>query len=176
MAVHTILHAENPLLRQKSQKVKHFDHSLQKLIADMVDSMHAANGLGLAAPQIGVPLRLAVVEAPLSDETENAPVKTRLYVLVNPEILHAEGEDIREEGCLSLPHYYGEVKRAQTVVVRCQDRRGRTVKIKGAGILARALQHEVDHLNGILFVDRLEDIESLHYRPPQEQGRAETGL
>ncbi len=153
MAVRRILTGEDPRLRVKSKEVRVFDKSLKRLIQDMLDTMHAANGLGLAAIQIGVPLRVIVVEIP----PEEPEKKGKLYALVNPEITKMEGEQLGEEGCLSLPGLIGEVKRAASVVVEAKTPNGKKVRIKANGLLARAFQHEIDHLEGILFVDRVED-------------------
>jgi len=179
MAVRQILPASNPLLRQKAQKVKRFDNSLQKLVDDMVETMHAANGLGLAAPQIGVSLQVIVVWLPPETDEEGRVVRgEKLYTLVNPEIVKASPETVvGEEGCLCMPHYYGQVRRAAAVIVKGRNPQGKEVKIKGNGLLARALQHEVDHLHGKLFLDRLESLESLHYvEPKSKEDTAEPGL
>jgi peptide deformylase len=177
MSIRQILPAGNPLLRQKAQKVKRFDASLQKLVEDMVETMHAANGLGLAAPQIGESLQVIVVWLPPEEDEAGRVIRgEKLYTLVNPEIVKTSPETVvSEEGCLCLPHYYGQVRRAAAVIVKARNPQGREVKIKGTGLLARALQHEVDHLRGVLFMDRLESLESLHYVEPQ-QGVQEPGL
>jgi len=169
MAVREILLVDQPILRQKAQKVKRLDPSLSKLIDDMVETMHAANGLGLAAPQVGVGVQLAVVQLPkpAKDDEERLPYAGKLFVLFNPEIVQAEGEETAEEGCLSLPGYVGKVRRAEWVVLKARDRRWREVKYKVDGLLARAFQHEVDHLNGVIYVDRMDD--------PNELRRVEPG-
>ncbi len=171
MAVKEILTSEHPVLRQKAKKIKKVDAATQKLIDDMFDSMRDANGLGLAAPQIGVSLRVLVIEMPADDEDDSVEAKPRTernvtysgekYVLINPEIVKAEGEQFGEEGCLSIPGYVGMVRRAMKVTVKGLDRKGKEVKYKGEGLLARAFQHEIDHLDGILFTDRLEKPEHL---------------
>ena len=134
------------------------DSSIRKLIDDMVDTMSAAPGVGLAAPQVGVGLRVAVIKT-----------DTNLHVLVNPEMVKYEGEQVGLEGCLSIPGYVGEVKRYMQVVARALNRHGKTVKIKGDALLARAIQHEIDHLDGILFTDRLTSLETLRKVEPEEQ-------
>jgi peptide deformylase len=159
VAVRPILLADNPILRQKSKKVKRIDASIQQLIDDLIDTMRAAPGVGLAAPQIGVLQRVIVVE-----------VDEKLTVLINPELVSASGEWEPEEGCLSLPGYYANVKRAWAVTVRGKDRKGKDVKIKAEGLFAQALQHEIDHLNGILFIDRLESLDQLRRVEPAEAG------
>jgi len=171
MAIKEILTSEHPVLRQKAKKVKRVDGSTQKLIDDMFESMREARGLGLAAPQIGVGLRVLVIEMPdddtddsveaLPDDKRHVKYSTEKYALVNPEIVKAEGEQFGEEGCLSIPGYVGLVRRAMKVTVKGLDRKGKEVKVKGEGLLARALQHEIDHLDGILFTDRLEKPEHL---------------
>ena len=169
MAVRRILTGDIPKLRVKSKKVRVFDKSLKKLIQDMLDTMRAANGLGLAAIQIGVPLRVIVIEMPPDEETNN---KGKLYTLVNPEIAKMEGEEEGEEGCLSLPGIIGEVKRAASVVVEAQTPNGKWVRVRAEGLLARAFQHEIDHLNGILFIDRIEDPHKIHYIEQTELAQA----
>jgi peptide deformylase len=170
MAEHPILLAGEPILRQKSKKIKTFGPSLEALVTDMVDTMRAADGLGLAAPQIGVPLRMIVIEMqPLRDENGNEIEPARLYVYCNPEITEASGEEEGEEGCLSVPGYVGVVRRATHVTVKGQDAKGRKIRTKAEGLLARAFQHEIDHLNGILFIDRVESSEKLRRVMPQEE-------
>jgi len=124
----------------------------------MFETLHEAHGLGLAAPQIGVSLRVAIVEMPADEETGTP---ARQYVLCNPEIVKMSGEETDEEACLSLPGYVGEVTRAAVVTVKGFSAEGKPVRYKGEGLLARAFQHELDHLDGILFVDRLESLDKL---------------
>jgi len=168
MAVRDIIFADNPILREKSKKVKNFGEALQVLIDDMVETMHAANGLGLAAPQIGVLERVIVIQLP---EDEEDPQGGKLFTLCNPQIIRAEGEEKEEgeEGCLCLPGWVGEVKRATSVIVKAQDRRGKKVRIKAEGFLARVFQHESDHLNGILYIDRVESPDKLRRIVPPEE-------
>ncbi len=167
MAVREILTSEHAVLRQKAKKVKRVDPSTQKLIDDMFDSMHAAHGLGLAAPQIGVSLRVLVVEMP---QDEEEPHSGERIVLINPEITKAEGEQFGEEACLSIPGYIGLIRRAQKVSVKGLNRKGKEIRVTGEGLFARALQHEVDHLDGILFTDRLEKPQDL-YRVTEDNER-----
>ncbi len=167
MAVREILTSKYPVLRQKAKKLKKVDASTQKLIDDMLETMRAANGLGLAAPQIGVSLRVLTIEVP---EDKEDPHSGEQVILVNPEIVKAEGEQFGEEGCLSIPGYVGMVRRAMRVSVKGFNRKGKEVKVNGEGLLARALQHEIDHLDGILFTDRLEKPEDL-YRLNDENER-----
>lgn len=157
MTIREIVTLPNKILRQKARKVTSFDAELQTLIDDMVDTMRAAPGVGLAAPQVDVPLRVIVVEFSEDPEDEETPPK--LYTLVNPEIARASAEEeLGTEGCLSIPGIVGDVERPLTITVKGLNRRGQSVKIKAGGWLARIFQHEVDHLNGILFVDQAERV------------------
>lgn len=149
MAVLEIRKYPEKVLREKTALVTDFDSDLQKLIDDMIETMYAAPGIGLAANQAGVSKQVLVID--VSTREEGPP----LIVLVNPEIIHAEGETSLEEGCLSLPGYTTVIKRAERVRVKGIDRHGREVEIEGNGLLSRALQHEIDHLNGVLLIDRI---------------------
>jgi peptide deformylase len=133
-----------PILRQETEPVVAVTDELRRLIDDMFETMYAAHGIGLAAPQVGRRERVAVVDV------NNAPL-----VIINPEIILAEGKQRAEEGCLSIPDIYGEVERAARVIVRAQDRDGKPFEIEGTDLLARCLQHEIDHLHGRLFIDYL---------------------
>ncbi len=140
------------VLRKKARKVTDFGPDLQGLIDDMVETMRQAPGVGLAAPQVNVQSRVIVVEFG-DEEDEEAPKK--LYTLVNPEIVRSSLEsELGLEGCLSIPDFVGEVERASAVTIKGQNRRGQPVRIKADGWLARIFQHEIDHLDGILFIDR----------------------
>jgi len=152
MAIREIRKYPDPVLRQKTDRVETLDAALLRLIDDMVETMHAAPGVGLAANQVGVPLQVAVID--LSSREEKGQ-RHPLLVLINPEMLSQEGSVTEEEGCLSLPEYTEMVKRASKVKVRAQDRAGKSFELEAEGLLAKALQHEIDHLNGLLFVDRL---------------------
>lgn len=160
MALREILTSEHPALRQKAKRVKKFDASLQKLIDDMIETMEDAPGQGLAAPQIGVGLRVIVIDAVpgVDEDKQETPVKLQL---VNPEIVEKSGEQFGEEGCLSIPGYVGNVRRALFVTVKGLNRKGKEVKIKASHNLARALLHEIDHLDGILYTDLLEKPDDL---------------
>ncbi len=151
MAVLQIRKFPDPVLRRKALPVEEINGNLQHLIEDMIETMHDAPGIGLAAPQVGVSKRLIVVDV---SHKEDHP----LIVLLNPEIIDAEGKIDSEEGCLSIPGYVTTIRRSERVFVRGLDREGRPVEIEAAGLLARALQHEIDHLNGILFIDRMSPI------------------
>ena len=165
MPVREILVEGNPVLRLKARSVRRFGQRLQDLVADMFDTLHAANGLGLAAPQIGVSERLIIIEIP--QDMEDEPDAGTKLALANPEIVKARGEHIRSEGCLSIPGFYGDVKRAEQVTVKGRDVEGKEVRIKAAGLLARVLQHEIDHLDGVLFIDIVEE-GTLHYQGEKE--------
>lgn len=173
MAVLPIVEVDNPVLREKAKKVSRIDSSVQKLIDDMIETMHAANGVGLAAPQVGVPLRVIVVQEYLKNE-EGELRPRKVIALINPEIVKASGEYETEEGCLSLPGYVGTIKRAEKVTVKGLNRQGKEVRIKADGLLAEAFQHEVDHINGILFFDHLPSMDKLRrIRPMLQRDKAE---
>jgi len=144
MAVYQIVKIGDPVLREKAKKVPKITPNILKLLDNMADTMRAAEGVGLAAPQIGISKCVVVID-----------VGEGLIELINPEIIAREGEEIAAEGCLSIPGVEGDVKRAAKVQVRAWDRTGKTVTYTGTGLLARAFQHEIDHLSGILFVDRM---------------------
>lgn len=163
MTIRTIITPDNPVLRRRAHAVKDpADPAVQRLIDDMVETMREAPGVGLAAPQVAASLRLAVVEyAPGSEDLpdEAEPPAPKLFVVLNPEITHRSDELISGvEGCLSLPGYAGEVARHQSVTIKALNRQGRPVKIKAQGWLARIFQHEIDHLEGVLFIDRAEKV------------------
>lgn len=147
MAVHKIVVVDEPgseVLRQKAEPVKNITNRTRKLIKDMIETMYAADGAGLAAPQIGISKQIVVIDV------GEGPI-----CLVNPEIIEAEGEEIDVEGCLSIPGLRAYVKRSSRVVVNALNEKGRPIRVTGEGLLARALQHEIDHLNGILMTDRM---------------------
>jgi peptide deformylase len=147
--IYPIVKYGDPVLEKPGATVKKFDSELEVLAEDMFVSMYAAQGVGLAAPQIGKSMRLAVVDVTTGKNPEAK------IVLVNPEIIHAEGEAREEEGCLSIPGFRGYVIRPQFVTVRAQNLKGETFEIRGENLLARAFCHEIDHLNGILFLQHL---------------------
>ena len=153
-----IVKLPDEVLRQKARPVTKFDDELQTLIDNMIETMRAANGVGLAAPQIGQSIQLAVIEslAKTDDEGNDIPDSRELFVIINPRIVW-ESRDVTDgiEGCLSIPGYVGEVERAYGVRVRAQDRRGKPLKLRLKGWTARIFQHEIDHLNGVLFIDKL---------------------
>ncbi len=136
------------VLKKKAEEVSDFDQRLKKLIQDMTDTMYSAPGIGLAAPQVGISSRLVLIDSSLGKR--RAPL-----VMLNPKIISAEGVMVQEEGCLSLPDTYGQVKRAKRVEVEFIDPKGNEKRLIGEDLLARVLQHEIDHLDGILFMDRM---------------------
>jgi peptide deformylase len=156
MPVREIITPPNPVLRDKARRIGAIGSATQQLIEDMIDTMRAAPGVGLAAPQVNISQRVIVVEFGEEPQSDGeAPRPPRLYAVVNPEIVrHSTETEIGSEGCLSLPGYLGEVERYQWVTVRGLDRRGNPFKLKARGWLARIFQHEIDHLDGILFIDR----------------------
>ena len=147
--IYPIVKFGNPVLEKPSEKVTVFDEELKKLIEDMFESMHAARGVGLAAPQIGIARRIAVVDVTFKEDPEAK------LVLINPEIIHKEGRHAQSEGCLSIPDFRENVSRAKVVTVRAQDVSGKVFEKPGDDLLARAFQHETDHLNGKLYISHI---------------------
>ena len=154
MAILTIVKDPDPVLRKKAIKLRKVDEGVRKLALDMFETMLDAPGVGLAAPQIGKSIRLITVHIP---EDEEDGIEETSLMLLNPEIVKASGEQTGAEGCLSMPGIAGNVTRAWNVTVKALDMENRPVRIKADGYLAVALQHEIDHLDGILFTDRIED-------------------
>lgn len=150
MVIRRILTAEESILRERAKKVTQFDASLHRLLDDMVETMRDAPGIGLAANQVGVGLQVAVIE-----------LEEKVTELINPQIVRTSGEIIDWEGCLSIPGFVAEVKRHAKVTVKARDRYGKEFRVKGEELFARALQHEIDHLNGVLYIDHLESLEEL---------------
>lgn len=171
MTLRQIIHLPEPILRKRAKPVAKFDRDLQVLIDDMIETMREAPGVGLAAPQINLPMQLAVVEyGELEDEEEQKedapPPPKKLYVLINPEIIKASEEKVMGiEGCLSIPGLVGEVERHESIQVRAFNRHGKPVKHKVDGWMARIFQHEIDHLNGVLFTDRAARV----WKPSEEE-------
>ena len=161
MAIRKIIEmGTDEILRKHSRKVTKFDHRLGVLLGDMADTMYEADGVGLAAPQVGVLKRAVVID-----------VGEGLIELVNPEIISSEGEAISTEGCLSVPGRRGTVKRPEKVRVRAQDRKGNPVEVEGEGLLAVCLCHELDHLDGVLYVDKMiEDVTDQIEQEEEKQG------
>lgn len=147
MAVYEIVKDEHPVLREIAKPIPKINPNIHKLLKNMSDTMYDAKGVGLAAPQIGISKRAVVID-----------VGEGLIQLINPEIIHLEGQEIDEEGCLSYPGVTGEVSRATKCRVRAMDPSGNEIELEGEGLLARAFQHEIDHLNGIVFLDKAKNI------------------
>ncbi len=167
MAILDIVTFPDPFLRLKAKAVKKFDKDLQDLIDNMFETMRNEPGVGLAAPQIGQSLRLVVVEYAEEPEEEDAPApKPKRYVLVNPEIVERSEEMVEGmEGCLSVPGLMGKVNRHEAVTVKAQTRHGKPQKVKAQGWMARIIQHEMDHLDGVLYIDRASEI----YEPVSDE-------
>jgi len=150
MTVRPLVFHPDPVLRNGTKKVTQFDDALQELIDDMFETMYEARGVGLAAPQIGVDLAITVID------TSND--KSEQLVLINPEIIEVQNQQLTEEGCLSVPGGYERVLRGTYAKARALDRHGKPFEVEGYGLLAQALQHEIDHLNGTLYIDKLSSI------------------
>lgn len=149
LTIHEVVKYPDPVLARPGEPVTIFDAKLERLVDEMFDSMYAAQGIGLAAPQINISKRITVIDVSFRKNPEEK------IVLINPEILDRKGKQVEEEGCLSLPEIREKVSRAEWVKVRAQDVKGRYFEVEGEELLSRALQHEIDHLDGILFIDRL---------------------
>ncbi|HUV95839.1 MAG TPA: peptide deformylase [Acidobacteriaceae bacterium] len=147
--IYPIVKFPDPILQQPAEPVTVFDAELRKLVDDMFTSMYDAQGIGLAAPQIGISKRLTVIDLSFQKKPEDK------IVLINPEVIEIKGKQVEEEGCLSLPEIRDRVVRAAEVRVRAQDADGKPIQVEGTELLARAIQHEIDHLDGILFIFRL---------------------
>ena len=171
MTIRKIVTIPNPILRKHAKKVTTYGKNLKKLVTDMTETLHEANGAGLAAPQIGVSERVIVLCI-----SENQT--TTEIVIVNPEVVKRKGERICKEGCLSIPGYFGEIKRSDEIKVKGFDCNGKAIRIKGQNLLGQALEHEIDHLNGVLYVDHLESQDKLQKIEPEpkESPAAEPGL
>jgi peptide deformylase len=168
VVVRQILTVEEPILRQRAKKVTQFDASLHRLLDDLTETMRDAPGIGIAANQVGIPLQVAVIE-----------LEEQVTELINPQIVRSSGEVIDWEGCLSIPGFVAEVKRHAKVTVKARDRHGKEFRVKGEELFARALQHEIDHLNGILYIDYLESLEELvrvSDRPSEVQEETTAGI
>jgi peptide deformylase len=177
MPIRPIVFSDDPLLRKKSRRVQRVSPDTQQLIDDMVETMHAASGIGLAAVQVGVPERVIVVQLPLVKDPEQdpddeaPPGRDELHVVINPQLARRSREvEDGIEGCLSIPGWVGEVSRHSDVTVKGLDHHGRRVRIKAHGLLARVFQHEIDHCDGTLFTDRIEDPDKIW---PVEEGQEE---
>ncbi len=166
MALLPIVKYPNEILRRKTQPVKDITDETQKLIDNMIETLRDAPGVGLAAPQVNVPLRIAVIEygegEEFDEDDDTPPAPKKLYTLINPEITRMSTEMLMgSEGCLSMPGLIADVERAESVTVTALNRRGQPVKIKASGWLARIFQHEIDHLDGVLFTDKAKEVRNL---------------
>jgi peptide deformylase len=157
MAILPIRHYPDPVLNKKSEPIQHITEEIKTLVADMAETMYAAPGVGLAAPQIGINKNLVIIDCAPKEEPD-------LIVAVNPEIIAQEGESFEEEGCLSVPGYYTRIKRSAHVKVRYMNLEGQLVEREASGLLAIAFQHEIDHLHGLLFIDHLSSLKKGIFR------------
>ncbi len=158
MAILPLAMMDNPVLHQKAKRVRKIDGSIQKLVDDMIETMHHIGGAaGLSAPQVGVPLQVVVIELPGED----------VITLINPGVVKSWGERDVTEGCLSLPGYRGEIRRSESVTVKGRDRYGKQIRLKADGLLAQALEHEIDHINGVVYIDHLESMDNLYEIEPE---------
>jgi peptide deformylase len=154
----------DPILRKKTKRVSSIDKSVKKLIADMRETLHSEPGrVGLAAPQVGISLRITVICMPEAED----------IILINGEIVRRKGRRLVNEGCLSIPGYIGEIYRAESVTAKGLDINGKAVRIKAEGLLSQALEHEIDHLNGTLYVDRLETPDALRKIEPEDVAKGQ---
>jgi peptide deformylase len=159
MAVLPIRKVPDPILRKKTKRVSSIDKSIKKLVADMRETLHADAGrVGLAAPQVGVSLRITVIGIPNEED----------IILINGEIVRRKGQRLVSEGCLSIPGYIGELYRAESVTAKGLDIKGKEIRIKAEGLLSQALEHEIDHLNGTLYIDHLESTDTLRKIEPED--------
>ena len=171
MAVLEILKYPHPLLKKRSKEVERVDEEVRKLIQNMTETMYAVNGIGLAACQVGVPRRIIVLDvSPLDSEQS-------LFAMINPEVISEEGEIDYEEGCLSVPDCLEKIKRREKIRIRGTSPEGKEMEVEGEGILAIALQHEIDHINGVLILDRVSRLKREIYRNKlRKEKRKEEGL
>jgi peptide deformylase len=157
MAILPIYRLPSPILKQKSKRVRAIDGSIQRLIGDMIETKHYIHAAGLAAPQVGVPLRVIVIGIPEGED----------IALINPKIVRRTGERLVTEGCFSIPGLFAEIKRSKSVVVKGRDLSGKEIRIKAEELLAQALEHEIDHINGVLYIDHLESTDKLYKIEPE---------
>jgi len=163
MAILPMCHLpDDSVLRQKAKRVPRVDSSIQRLIDGMVETMQQVSGVGLAAPQVGVSLRVVVLRMPGEE-----PI-----AIINPEMVKRTGEREVSEGCLSVPGYVGEIKRSVSVTVKGWDRHGKAIRIKATNLMAQVLEHELDHLNGILYIDHIESQDKLHKIEPEAEAES----
>lgn len=163
MAVLPIQVIPAPVLRQKAKRVPSIDASIAKLISDMIETLHDSYGVGLAAPQVGVSLRVLVIHIPDAE----------VIALVNPQILRRRGERYVIEGCLSIPGYRGEIKRSNSITVKGLDATGKEIKLKAEGLLCQVLEHEIDHLSGTLYIDHVESADKFFPLSPEDDNEGD---
>jgi len=163
MAVLPIRVAPDPVLRKKAKRLRSVDPSVHRLVKDMIETMHDASGVGLAAPQVGISLRVIVIGLPEQEE----------IVLINPEVVRRKGERVLDEGCLSVPGYVGQLKRSESVTIKGRNLKGKEIRIKADELLCQALEHEIDHINGVLYLDRLASMDDLHKVEPKKPEESE---
>ena len=176
MAVLPLTHIPDNVLRKKTRKVTKLTSEMFSLIEDMIKTMHVEHGVGIAANQVGRNLRIAYIEIPEEPE-ENGEVSEKLsYLLINPEIIKRVGTREVDEGCLSIPGFRGNLIRSVKVTVRAQDIEGKEFRIKAENLLAQALEHEIDHLNGIVYIDRMQDLDRLYKLDSQEPADSEASI
>ena len=174
MAVLPLRYIPDPVLREKTRRVTQISSTVQTLIDDMIETMHAEHGVGIAANQVGSKMRIACIEVPEEQDEEGEVVQEHVqYVLINPEIVRRVGEREVDEGCLSIPGFRGSLMRSVRVTVKALDREGKEYRIRADGLLSQALEHETDHLNGIVYIDRMEQVEDLVGLVPAPAGDTE---
>lgn len=177
MSVREIIYPDNPILRRKANKVRSFDDKLQQLIGDMTHTLDEANGVGLAAPQIAASQRVIIVRLPNDEEAieEYGKEAGRLHIIVNPELARTSDDMVSGvEACLSIPGYFGDVDRHVSVTIKGQDPHGKKIRIKARDWLARIFQHEIDHLDGVLYIDLASDVWRAGEREDDRIAPAET--
>jgi len=176
MAVLPLTYIPDNVLRKKTRKVTKLSSEMFSLIEDMIETMHVEHGVGIAANQVGRNLRIAYIEIPEEPE-ENGEISEKLsYVLINPEIIKRVGTREVDEGCLSIPGFRGNLIRSVKVTVRAQDIEGKEFRIKAENLLAQALEHEIDHLNGIVYIDRMQDPERLYQLDSEEKADSKSTI
>jgi peptide deformylase len=176
MSVLPLTYIPDQILRKKTRKVSKLTDEMVSLTDDMIETMHAEHGVGIAANQVGRNLRIAYIEIPEESEENGELTEAMSYLLINPEIIKRVGIREIDEGCLSIPGFRGNLSRSVKVTVRAQDINGKEFRIKAENLLAQALEHEIDHLNGVLYVDRMEDAEKLYLLDPADGAQSQTNM
>ena len=176
MSVLPLTYIPDQILRKKTRKVSKLTDEMVSLIDDMVETMHAEHGVGIAANQVGRNLRIAYIEITEESHENGEIIEAESYLLINPEIIKRVGVREVDEGCLSIPGFRGNLSRSTKVTVRAQDINGKEFRIKAENLLAQALEHEIDHLNGVLYVDRMEDLEKLYLLETEDGAQSQTNM